>query len=60
MLLGILEFLLFHKSTEVKKDVSLVHGYENGSMEATGMKEVFVEYFFCSGIAQNVSSPLFF
>jgi len=24
------------------------------SMEATGMKEVFVMHFFCSGITQNV------
>ena len=30
MLLGVLEFLLFHESTEVKKDVSLMDGYENG------------------------------
>ena len=30
MLLGMLEFLLFHESTEVKNDVSLVDGYENG------------------------------
>ena len=30
MLLGKQEFILFHGSTEVKKDVSLVDGYENG------------------------------
>jgi len=30
MLLGMVEFLLFHGSTEVKKDVSLIDGYENG------------------------------
>jgi len=29
------------------------------NMKATGMKEVFVEYFFCSGITQNVSFLLF-
>lgn len=57
MPLGMLEFLLFHESTEIKKDISLIHGYENGSMEATGMKEVFLQHFFCSG-TQNVS--LFF
>jgi len=30
MLLGMLEFLLFHESTEVKKEISLMNGYENG------------------------------
>jgi len=30
MLIGMLEFLLFHESTDVKKDVSLMDGYENG------------------------------
>jgi len=29
MLFGMLEFLLFHESTEVKRDVSLTDGYEN-------------------------------
>ena len=30
-LLGMLEFLLFHESTEVmKEDVSLMHRYKNG------------------------------
>ena len=33
MLLGMLEFLLFHESTEVMKDVSLMHRYENGKHE---------------------------
>ena len=27
---GKLEFLLFYENTEVKKDVSLMDGYENG------------------------------
>ena len=27
---GMLEFLLFYENTEVKKDVSLMDGYENG------------------------------
>jgi len=30
MLLGVLGFLLFHGSIDVKKDVSLMEGYENG------------------------------
>ncbi|PUU81283.1 hypothetical protein B9Z19DRAFT_1077472 [Tuber borchii] len=30
MLLGMLLFLLFHECAEVMKDVSLMHGYENG------------------------------
>ena len=30
MLLGMLEFLWFHESTEVKKDASLMNGQENG------------------------------
>ena len=30
MLLGMLEFLLFHESAEVKKEVSLIDGHENG------------------------------
>jgi len=30
MLLSILRFLLFPENTEVKKDVSLMDGYENG------------------------------
>ena len=30
MLLSMLEFLLFHESTEVKKQVSLMNRYENG------------------------------
>ena len=29
-LLGMLEFLLFHESAEVQKDVSLIKGYEYG------------------------------
>jgi hypothetical protein len=29
MLLGMLLFLLFHESTEVMRDVSLMHSYEN-------------------------------
>ena len=29
MLLGMLEFLLFHEISEVMKDVSLMHAYEN-------------------------------
>ena len=36
MLLGMLEFLLFHESTEVMKYVSLMHGYENGKHEGYG------------------------
>ena len=36
MLLGILEFLLFHESKEVMKDVSLMHRYENGKHEGYG------------------------
>ena len=32
-MLEMLEFLLFHESTEVMKDVSLMHGYENGKYE---------------------------
>ena len=43
MLLGMLEFLLFHKNTKVKKDVSLIDGegyrYSRESIEATEMKE---------------------
>ena len=31
-----LEFLLFHESTEVMKDVSLMHRYENGKHEGYG------------------------
>ena len=45
MLLGMLEFPLFHESTEVKKDVSLWTDMRMESMEATEMKEVFVMYF---------------
>jgi len=30
ILLGMLECILFHERTEVKKDVSLMDGYENG------------------------------
>ena len=30
MLLSMVEFLLFHESTEVKKDFSLIDGYESG------------------------------
>ena len=59
MLLGMLEFHLFHESTEVKKDVSLKEDRRMERMEATGMKEeheldngrkeeVFVTHFFCS------------
>jgi len=36
MLFGMLEFLLFHESTEVMKDVSLMHGYENEKHEGYG------------------------
>ena len=36
MLLGMLEFLLFYESTEDMKDVSLMHGYENGKHEGYG------------------------
>ena len=30
------EFLLFHESSEVMKDVSLMHAYENGKHESYG------------------------
>ena len=59
MLLGMLEFLLFHENLEVKKDVSLAD-MRMGGMEATEMKEVFVMHLFCSGITQNVSFFCFF
>jgi len=36
MLLGMLEFLLFHESTEVENDVSLMNGYENGKYGGYG------------------------
>ena len=36
MLLGMLELLLFHESTEGMKDVSLMHRYENGKHEGYG------------------------
>jgi len=60
MLLGMLEFFLVHESTEVKRDVSLTGGYVNGKHGGCEkMKEVSVKHFFCSGITQNVSFPLF-
>ena len=50
MLLSMLEFLLFHESTQVMKDVSLMHGYENGKYEGYGHEgSFFVEYCFCLG-----------
>ena len=36
MLLGMLEFLLFHESSEVMKDVSLMHGYGNREHRSYG------------------------
>ena len=59
MLLGMLKFLLFHESTEVKKDVSLMDGYENGKHGGYGNEGSLCEAFFCSGITQNVSFLLF-
>ena len=38
MLLSMLELLLFHESTEVKKDVSLMDGYEIGKHGGYGNK----------------------
>ena len=35
MLLGMLEFLLFHERTEIMKDASLMHSYENGKREGS-------------------------
>ena len=43
--LGMLEFLLFHGSTEVKKDVSLMDGYESGKHRGYGNKESFCDAF---------------
>ena len=42
MLLGMLEFLLFHESTEAMKDVSLMHGYENGKHGGYGNERKFL------------------
>ena len=55
MLLSLLEFLLFHECTEVMKDVSLMHGYENGKHEGYGNEGGTCGVFLCSGIMQNVS-----
>ena len=66
MLLGMLEFLLFHETTEVKKDVSLKEGRRMERMETMGMKEehelnigwkeeVFGMHFYCSRITQDIS-----
>ena len=41
------QFLLFHESTEVIKDVSLMHGYENGKHEGYGNeRNVFLPFLF--------------
>lgn len=66
MLLGMLEFLLFHQSTEVEKDVSLKEDRRMEGMEAMGMKEeheldigrkeeVLEMLFYCSRITQDIS-----
>jgi len=74
MFLGMLEFLLFNESTEVKKNASLINGWLKECVEATEMiegqdlgvrikgwrkEEVFVMHFFGSGITQDVSFLLF-
>ena len=46
MLLRMLKFLLFHESTEVKKDVSLIDGYENGKHGGYGNEGSLCEAFF--------------
>ena len=40
-----LEFILFHESTEVKKDVSLIDGYGNGKHGGYGYEGSLCEAF---------------
>ena len=55
-----LDFLLFHESTEVKKVVSLMNGYANRKHGGYGNEGSPYGAFICLGITQNVFFFCFF
>ena len=55
MLRGMLDFLLFHEKTEVKGDVSLMDGYENGKHGGYRNEGSLCDAFLLFRAAQDVS-----
>ena len=59
-MLSILEYLLFHESTKVKKDVPLMDGYENGKHGGYGNGGSLCEAFLLLRDNTECFSVLFF